>query len=104
MAKMLTVAATGDDKHVLLFETDAEHPDGEAFLYADSSVETKVARTPAVMSLLRSGAIQEVGASEPTAAQKKAQEKAKAESDQNLKDDEAARVEQALKDAERAAK
>lgn len=78
MSNLITVVATHDDRHVILFETDKEHPKGEAFLYNDVGVETEVAKTPAVMSLLRDGSLRQVDGPTPkkTAAQKKAEKAA----------------------------
>lgn len=80
MSNLITVVATKDDRHVILFETDNEHPNGEVFLYNDAGVETEVAKTPKVMSLLRDGSLRQVDGPLPkkTASQKKAE---KAETD-----------------------
>ena len=60
--QLITVRAARADGRVALWERHAAHPGGEAFI-ADGSGTAQVARTPAVLHALATGALMAVTAS-----------------------------------------
>lgn len=65
MAKTITVkAAKGPyDDRVLLWERDADHPGGEAFVVRTKDRTFEVAETSRIVGLVRTGALKQVSAS-----------------------------------------
>lgn len=54
MASYITVKGAGDDRKVVIWESDEAHPDGEIFVSNDG-IERKVAETAAVKRKLANG-------------------------------------------------
>lgn len=64
MSKLIRVKAAKRDHRVALWDTDKDHPGGEAYIAGDGS-EHEVAETPAVLKALASGRIVRIEESAP---------------------------------------
>lgn len=67
MAKTIKVSGAGDDRKVVLWEKNADHPNGEVMISNDGA-EHEVAETAAVKRLMAEGTLVSAGAKTTTTA------------------------------------